>query len=101
MHGLPHDKKAMIKLLKNFWNGNDDYCNDRCKLIPTIIEGNWAVKMAVGQKPVILGKKVTQRYFRGNGYFEIDIDLSTSVVATHILGLVSNFLVLEILAISL
>jgi hypothetical protein len=92
MASMTHERKAMIKLLKSFWTANEDYCNERCKLIPSIVEGSWAIKMAVGQKPVILGKKLSQQYFRGKGYFEIDIDVASSMVATQILGLVSSFI---------
>lgn len=83
-----HEKKAMVKLLKSFWLADKRYCDERCKLIPTIVEGNWAVRMAVGQKPVLLGQKVDQEYHKGPGYFELDINLSTSVIATRILGMV-------------
>lgn len=88
IHTMSHEKIAMIKLLKSFWHGDKDYCDERCKMIPTIVEGSWAIKMAVGQKPVMLGKKIEQEYHRGHGYLEIDVNLSTSVIATHILGLV-------------
>lgn len=44
--------------------------------------------MAVGQKPALTGKKVSQHYYRGPGYFEIDVDLSSSAIATGILAMV-------------
>jgi hypothetical protein len=91
MRDFPHEKRATAILLKNFWtNPDNNYRDDRCKLIPTIVEGNWGVKMAVGQKPVILGRKVDQEYHRGRGYLEIDINLSSSVIATQILGMVTR-----------
>ena len=67
---------------------NKDFCDGRFKMIPQIIEGNWAIKMAVGSKPALTGKKLTQSYYRGKGYLEIDIDISASPIATGILSLV-------------
>ncbi len=35
------------------------------KIIPRITEGSWVVKQAVGQNtPVLLGRKLTTKYFR-------------------------------------
>jgi len=49
--------------------------------------------MAVGTKPALIGQKVNQTYYRGNGYLEIDIDMRVSAVASSILGMVSNFII--------
>lgn len=81
-------KMAWSRLLQQFWTADTGFCNDRFKLIPSIAEGSWTIKMAVGQKPALTGKKLKQHYFRGPGYFEIDIDVSSSSVATSILGMV-------------
>ncbi|RYY82970.1 DUF1336 domain-containing protein [archaeon] len=64
------DKRAWQGLLEQFWMAEDAFCNERFKLIPFIAEGSWAIKMAVGQKPALLGKKLTQAYTRGLGYLE-------------------------------
>ena len=45
----------------------------RFKLIPNIVSGPFIVRKAVGNKPALLGRKVSQRYFRGPGYVETDI----------------------------
>lgn len=59
-------------------------CNpqhDRFKLIPSIVSGPFIVRKAVGSKPALLGRKVSQRYFRGPGYVETDIgELCTKVL---------------------
>lgn len=34
------------------------------KLIPSVVSGSWVIKQAVGNTPVLLGKKLTTRYFR-------------------------------------
>ena len=61
--------------------------NARFKLIPRIDEGPFAVRRAVGSKPTLLGQKVKQRYFRGVDYFEVDVEVGSSVIATHIVGM--------------
>lgn len=76
--------------LAKFWEGNPSYCDNTFKLIPSVVEGPWAVKYAVGNKPALTGKKLSQRYFKGEGYFEIDIDISSSSIAANILRLVRN-----------
>ncbi len=64
-----------------------DFRNERFKLIPNIVEGPFLVRKAVGNTPALLGKKLTQRYFRGPHYVETDVDVSSSVVALSIVGL--------------
>ena len=34
------------------------------KLIPRIDKGSWMIRNAVGSTPVLLGKKLTTKYFR-------------------------------------
>jgi hypothetical protein len=46
-----------------------DFRNMRFKLLPSIIEGPWVVKAAVRSQPALLGRKVVQRYFRGNNIY--------------------------------
>lgn len=46
---------------------------DRFKLIPSVVSGPFIVRKAVGNKPALLGRKVSQRYFRGPGYVETDV----------------------------
>jgi hypothetical protein len=50
-----------------------DFRNERFKLIPSITAGPWVVRAAVRNTPALLGKKVVQRYFRGDDYLEIDV----------------------------
>jgi hypothetical protein len=55
------------------------------------VEGSWAVRSAVGQKPALIGKKITQTYIRrpeNPNVFEIDIDISSSHMAVGILRMV-------------
>lgn len=46
------------------------------------------VKMAVGNKPALIGKKLRLHYTRGPRFFEIDIDIGSSSVASRILTVV-------------
>eukprot|EP00903_Cladosiphon_okamuranus_P008016 g7733.t1 len=65
----------------------DDFRNQRFKLIPSIVSGPFIVRKAVGNKPALLGRKVSQRYFRGPGYVETDIDVGSSIIAEKIVSL--------------
>jgi hypothetical protein len=47
-----------------------------------VVQGNFIVKNAVGAKPAILGKKLKQSYYRGENYFELDVDIASSSVGT-------------------
>lgn len=40
---------------------------------------------------VILGQRVTQRYFRGQGYMEVDIEVGSSLIAAQIVGVCRNY----------
>ncbi|CAM9877731.1 unnamed protein product [Chrysoparadoxa australica] len=64
---------------------------NRFKLIPKIAEGPYAVKRVVGSKPTLLGRKLTQRYFRGPHYIETDVDVGSSVIAQNIVALCRNY----------
>ena len=76
------------RVARPFFNGDDDsYRNSRFKLIPRVVEGPYVVRMAVGEKPALLGNKLTQHYIRGDNYFEIDIDVGSSVIANHTVGM--------------
>jgi hypothetical protein len=76
------------KCLQKFWSLDKAYCDSRLKMIPSVVEGNWAIKMAVGHKPAITGTRLEQQYFRGKNYFEIDINIASSPVANRILAMV-------------
>lgn len=88
---LEPSHRAWIKCMQKFWTADETFCNERFKLIPNIVEGSWTVKMAVGNKPALTGTKLTQQYFRGKGYMEVDVDISSSAIAVGILALVSNY----------
>ena len=47
----------------SFVCGSDKYRNTHVKIIPAVVDGgNWLVRNAVGNRPAILGNKLTQTY---------------------------------------
>ncbi|XP_051149212.1 protein ENHANCED DISEASE RESISTANCE 2-like [Andrographis paniculata] len=78
-------------LLGKFIDGPDMFRNSRFKLIPSIVEGYWMVKRAVGTKACLLGKAVTCKYLRQDNFLEIDVDIGSSSVARGVIGLVLGY----------
>jgi len=78
-------------LLGRFIDGTDAFRDARFKLIPSIVEGSWMVKRAVGTKACLLGKAVTCNYLRQDNFLEIDVDIGSSSVARSIIGLVLGY----------
>ncbi|CAN0218256.1 unnamed protein product, partial [Laminaria digitata] len=64
---------------------------NRFKLIPSIVSGPFIVRKAVGNKPALLGRKLSQRYFRGSGYVETDVDVGSSIIAEKIVSLCRGY----------
>ncbi|WOL19397.1 protein ENHANCED DISEASE RESISTANCE 2 [Canna indica] len=79
-------------LLGKFVDGTDMFRDSRFKLIPSIVEGYWMVKRAVGTKACLLGKAVTCKYLRQDNFLEIDVDIGSSSVARSIIGLVIGYI---------
>ena len=67
---------------------DDAFRNERFKLIPNIARGSWIIKQSVGTTPVLLGKKLATKYYRGKNYFEVDVDIGANSVAASITNLV-------------
>ncbi|KAL3141693.1 hypothetical protein ABBQ32_004380 [Trebouxia sp. C0010 RCD-2024] len=86
-------KSSFDLCLARFLAGDDKEAEQRrsCmfKLIPSVVKGSWVIKQAVGNTPVLLGKKLTTRYYRGPGHFEVDVDVGSSRAAASVVGLVS------------
>ncbi|XP_061375754.1 protein ENHANCED DISEASE RESISTANCE 2-like [Gastrolobium bilobum] len=78
-------------LLAKFVDGSDVFRDSRFKLIPSIVEGYWMVKRAVGTKACLLGKAVTCKYFRQDNFLEIDVDIGSSSVARSVIGFVLGY----------
>ena len=84
---------TQVRMLREFMSTDvdDEFRDSRLKIIPSVVEGTWMVKRGVGNKPAIIGKKVTQAYHRGPRWVEVDIDIESSRVAGAIMGLVKNY----------
>lgn len=69
----------------------DDFRNARFKLIPNITDGPWVVKAAVRSKPALIGRKVVCRYFKTATYMELDVNVSSSIIASQIIGVCRGY----------
>ncbi|KAL6541200.1 hypothetical protein OROMI_025083 [Orobanche minor] len=78
-------------LLGKFIDGTDMFRDSRFKLIPSIVEGYWMVKRAVGTKACLLGKAVTCKYLGQDNFLEIDVDIGSSSVAKGVISLVLGY----------
>lgn len=67
------------RVLAQWLMGNDEYKNQRLKLIPYVGEGPWVVRNLVTGKPAIIGTKlpVTHTYFPGEEN-NVDVDDGSS-----------------------
>jgi len=79
------------KMLREFVDGDDEYRNQRLKIIPGIPDGGFVVRAAVGNKPAILGTKLNTRYLKGDNCFEVEVDVGSSTVAMGILNVVAGY----------
>lgn len=84
------DGSAFSELLNDFIDGDDAFRNSRFKLIPTVVEGSFIIRQSVGSKPALLGNKLQCPYYRGDNYFEVDIDISSNSVANTVVGMVQG-----------
>jgi hypothetical protein len=81
--GTPSSKLCQ----KFFFGDSDDFRDKTFKLIPTIVEGNFVVKKAVGSTPAIMGTKLAQHYVKRDRFFEVILDCGSSSVATGVIRL--------------
>lgn len=80
------------RIAKKFFTGHDDeYRNNRFKLIPKVVVGNMIIKMAVKDTPTLLGNKLKQYYHTGENYFEIDVDVGSSSIARNVVGIAIGY----------
>ncbi|KAH7433548.1 hypothetical protein KP509_07G074600 [Ceratopteris richardii] len=79
-------------LYRFIYEEDDDFRNSRFKLISRIVKGPWIVRATVANHAAcLLGKALVCNYYNGPNYFEIDVDVSTSVLANAILHLALGY----------
>lgn len=79
-------------LLYRFVHEDDAFRNSRFKIVNRIVKGPWIVRAAVGNYAAcLLGKALTCNYHRGENYLEIDVDISSSHLASAILHLALGY----------
>ncbi|CAM9116959.1 unnamed protein product, partial [Chrysoparadoxa australica] len=88
-HEGEEDPEADIALTGQF--PLDDLRNARIKLLANILEGPWIVKKAVGGKPALIAQKLMCRWFRGQDYLELDVDIASSSIAYRTTGLAMTY----------
>jgi hypothetical protein len=70
--------------------GTYAYLNRKIIVFPVLCKRWGGVQAAVGKKPALIGNgKLEVSYVRGKGYLEVDINIGSNTVATHILSMVS------------
>ncbi|GMF44687.1 unnamed protein product [Phytophthora fragariaefolia] len=72
------------KLWERFLNSDDEFRKARLKLVPTIVDGPWVIRKAVGSTPCIIGKAIQTTYFQSPSYLEVHVDISSDTIAKHI-----------------
>jgi len=84
------------KALDSYIEGDDEYRNMRLKYIAKISDSPWLVQRIVkglgGERPAILGKGyLKQQHYRGPNYYEVNVDVGSSLIASQIAGSVTGF----------
>ena len=85
-------RSAFLVSLDRFVKSSNEYRDNHLKFIPRLVEGNFIVKKAVGNKPALIGNKLKQTYHVNvaKNYMEIDVDVCSSKIAANIFGLVKK-----------
>lgn len=81
------NSSPFASLLATFLAADATTKSDIFKMIPGIVDGPWVAKKAVGNTPVIIGRKLKTSYHIGPGYLEVDIDVASNSTARNITGL--------------
>lgn len=86
-HHIP-DSTKLPKLVQQFIDGDDKFRNNRFKMIPRIVDGPWIVRSSVrSETPVLVGRKLNLKWYRGDGYLEVNMNCDTNFMSSWIIGL--------------
>ena len=101
--GVLEDDSKFAKLFKKFVSKQlpdeqghlsaevaDAYRTRTFKFIPRFVKGASMAKRLAGEKPAIICRKIPSKYYVGDDYLEIDLDISGSRIAGAVLGLVKK-----------
>ncbi|KNC86788.1 hypothetical protein SARC_01081 [Sphaeroforma arctica JP610] len=93
-------RSTFCDVLSDFMDGDDNYRNQRFKLIPSVEKGSYILRKMVAGKPAIVGNKgLKNPYFHGDNWFEVDVDVNSDAHAREITSMavgVTKSLVVDI-----
>ena len=73
-------------------SGNDDFRNDRFKILPNVPDGaNWLVRRAVGGKPGLIARYMDIKWHQDDYFLEATLDIANSYMASKILSVVKGY----------
>ena len=76
---------AADRLLSEFIKGTNSFRKERFKFIPYIQRCPQIIRKGItlvgGERPTLLCKKITSKFFHGSNYLEIDVNISSSSTA--------------------
>lgn len=83
-------------LLMKYLKSPDTFKNKRLKYLPKLEKAPLAilgtVRLLGGENPVLMGNGyLNQRHYSGSNYYEVDVDISSSLIARQIAGTVVSW----------
>jgi hypothetical protein len=83
---------AFDKVLENYLKGDSAFRSTRLKLLARLEKAPWIVSVPANKlgidRPAILGNKLAVHHYTGTGYFEANVDVGSSMIATAIHGII-------------
>ena len=69
---------ASEQLWERFLKEDESFRNATLKFIPQVVEGPWALRRVVSDKPAIIGQKIPTTYYGSieDGYLEVCMDVT-------------------------
>lgn len=77
---------VVARMMRSFLESSDKERHGRLKYLFNVVDGPSVMVKAVeklgGSRPVLIGSKLTTKYFSGPNYLEVDMDVGSSMVAS-------------------